>query len=106
MSTIESLGPIAATMSGGLAIILTTWNATHQGEYLGIPPTGKQITHRQIDLFSVANGQTVEYWNNVADVKDLLIDIGYLMPRNTTMTTIRTTTTTTDTTQQSPSVDS
>ncbi|MCC2647316.1 MAG: SnoaL-like polyketide cyclase [Nitrososphaeraceae archaeon] len=46
MSTFESLGPIAATMSGGLAIILTTWNATHQGEYLGIPPTGKQITHR------------------------------------------------------------
>lgn len=35
---------------GDLAIILTGWKAIYQGKYLGIPPTNKQVTHRQVDL--------------------------------------------------------
>jgi steroid delta-isomerase-like uncharacterized protein len=36
--------------------------ATHQGELLGIPPTGKQIEVTGFDLFRVASGKIAELW--------------------------------------------
>jgi predicted ester cyclase len=31
--------------------------ATHQGELLGIPPTGKQITNAGINIYRLVNGK-------------------------------------------------
>jgi steroid delta-isomerase-like uncharacterized protein len=35
---------------------------THQGEFQGIPPTGKQIKMKSIDIWRIANGKAVENW--------------------------------------------
>ncbi len=41
-----------------------TGHATHQGEFSGIPATGKAITITGIDMFRIADGKLVEEWLN------------------------------------------
>jgi predicted ester cyclase len=38
------------------------FTGTHQGDFQGIPPTGKQIKVKYIDVWRVANGKLVENW--------------------------------------------
>jgi predicted SnoaL-like aldol condensation-catalyzing enzyme len=47
-----------------------TWSGTHRGAFLGIAPTGKQITIRTIDIWRVQGGRFAEHWD--------VIDIGAL----------------------------
>jgi steroid delta-isomerase-like uncharacterized protein len=44
--------------------VVLRWNArgTHQGELMGIQPTGKQVTLRGIDILRIENGTIVERW--------------------------------------------
>jgi predicted ester cyclase len=35
---------------------------THQGDFQGIPPTGKQVKVKYIDIWRVENGKLVENW--------------------------------------------
>ena len=37
---------------------------THQGAFLGIPPTGKSVGFTGIDIVRIANGRIVEHWGN------------------------------------------
>ena len=39
-----------------------TFRATHQGELMGIPPTGKPISFSGVNLSRLANGQVIEDW--------------------------------------------
>ena len=39
-----------------------SWTATHQGDFLGIPPTGKTITVAGTGIFRVADGKIAEEW--------------------------------------------
>jgi hypothetical protein len=39
-----------------------TFRGTHQGEFISIAPTGKQVTIPGIDIFRVADGKIVELW--------------------------------------------
>lgn len=41
---------------------------THQGEFFGIPPTGKQVTVTGIDILRIAGGKIVERWSNTDDL--------------------------------------
>jgi predicted ester cyclase len=38
------------------------WNATHQGEFFGIPPTGTRATVTEMHIFRIADGKVVERW--------------------------------------------
>jgi predicted ester cyclase len=38
------------------------FTGTHQGDFQGIPPTGKQIKVKTIDIWRVVNGKMVENW--------------------------------------------
>jgi steroid delta-isomerase-like uncharacterized protein len=38
---------------------------THQGEYMGLPATGKSITYNEIIIFRFANGRIAETWGVV-----------------------------------------
>ncbi|MDQ4076957.1 MAG: ester cyclase [Chloroflexota bacterium] len=38
------------------------WEGTHQGEFQGIPPTGRRVKISYIDIWRVENGQFVENW--------------------------------------------
>lgn len=36
---------------------------THKGEYMGIPPTGKQVTFRGISILRIEGSKIVEMWS-------------------------------------------
>jgi steroid delta-isomerase-like uncharacterized protein len=48
---------------------------THQGEFFGIPATGKHISWKIIDIMSIRNGKVTEHWV-VADVMSLMQQLG------------------------------
>jgi len=45
-------------------VVRWTWNATHTGEFMGIPPTGRQISVAGISIHRFADGKFVESWVN------------------------------------------
>ncbi|MFF7368199.1 ester cyclase [Streptomyces tricolor] len=48
---------------GDRACARWTWNATHQGDFLGIAPTGRQVTMTGMTLFRfAADGKIAELW--------------------------------------------
>jgi len=57
-STIEDL-----FAEGDKVVLRFTFHGTHQGEFMGIGPTGKQVTMAGIDIFRIADGKIVELWN-------------------------------------------
>jgi steroid delta-isomerase-like uncharacterized protein len=38
------------------------YNGTHQGVYLGVPPTGRKLRFTSCDIFAVKDGLIVEHW--------------------------------------------
>ena len=69
--------------------VLWKFSGTQQGEYLGIPATGKPVTFRLAEFMKFSNGKITEYWP-VPDATDLYLDIGYLVHRNATNATATT----------------
>jgi len=51
------------------------FTGTHQGDFQGIPPTGKQIKVKTIDIWRVVNGKMVENWVQM-DMLGLMQQIG------------------------------
>jgi predicted ester cyclase len=51
--------------------------ATHTGEFMGIPASGKQITVPMIGIARVTDGQVTQLWNS-PDQLGLLQQIGAL----------------------------
>jgi steroid delta-isomerase-like uncharacterized protein len=49
---------------GDLVASRWTGRGTHQGDLMGIPPTGKQVTVSGITISRVKNGKVVEEWSN------------------------------------------
>lgn len=50
--------------------VVTRWTAraTHQGEFFGIPPTGKQGTVTGISIDRITEGKVAECWTNADDL--------------------------------------
>lgn len=48
---------------------------THKGEFQGIPPTGKQINVKFMDVWRFENGKFVEYWGQ-ADFLGMMQQLG------------------------------
>jgi predicted ester cyclase len=40
-----------------------TLRGTHQGEFMGIPPTGHQVSIELVDIVRIAGGKVVEHWS-------------------------------------------
>jgi predicted ester cyclase len=53
----------------------STMRGTHHGEFLGIAPTGRQVTVGLVDVLRVENGKFVEQWGG-PDLLDLLRQLG------------------------------
>ena len=54
-----------------------TFHGTHQGEFMSIPPTGKQVSIGLIDIVRVAGGQVVEHWS-IGDNLGMLQQLGVI----------------------------
>jgi steroid delta-isomerase-like uncharacterized protein len=52
-----------------------TVRGTHEGQFQGISPTGKQVTITGISIYRIANGKIVEGWTN-ADMLGLMQQLG------------------------------
>jgi predicted ester cyclase len=48
---------------------------THQGEYNGLPPTGKSVSYNEIFIMRFVNGRIAEIWG-VVDVFSQLRQLG------------------------------
>jgi steroid delta-isomerase-like uncharacterized protein len=55
----------------------TTVTGTHQGEFMGVGPTGKSVTYNEMFMFRFADGRVVETWG-VVDVYAQMKQIGVI----------------------------
>jgi len=58
-----------------------TVHATHLGEFLGIPPTGKAVTFWGIDILRIVNGRITDIWH-LEDQLNVLQQLG-IVPDDT-----------------------
>ena len=47
---------------GDKVVRRVTWRGTHQGEFGGIPPTGKPVTVTGMRIFRIEDGKIAEEW--------------------------------------------
>ena len=59
--------------------VVARWvtQGTHQGELMGIPPTGKPVTVTGIDVFRIAGGKIAEHWAEF-DMLGLMQQLGVI----------------------------
>ena len=60
---------------GDKVVARNTVTGTHQGEYMGLPPTGKSITYNEIFIVRFAGGRIAETWG-VVDVLSQMRQLG------------------------------
>jgi len=60
---------------GDKVVMRDTVTGTHQGEYMGIPPTGKSVTYSEIFIARFAGGRIAETWG-VVDVFSQMKQLG------------------------------
>lgn len=48
---------------GDKVVVRSTMRGTHKGEYLGIAPTGKEITATAINIYRIVDGKLLEEWS-------------------------------------------
>ena len=62
-TTIEDL-----IAEGDKVVVSATFSGTHQGAFMGIPPTGKHFTQRQIHILCITDGKLAEHWAVMDDL--------------------------------------
>ena len=62
---------------GDKVVFRNTVTGTHDGEHLGLPPTGKPVTYNEIFIARFANGRIVETWG-VVDVLSQMKQLGVI----------------------------
>jgi predicted ester cyclase len=71
----------AQLSDGDLVANRGTFVGTHQGEFMGVPATGKQVTVQFMDMWRLENGQAVENWVRL-DMMGLMVQLGVVPPPN------------------------
>jgi predicted ester cyclase len=61
-------GQEAHIAEGDLVAERFTARGTHQGELMGVAPTGREVTLAGINIFRVQDGQLVERWGRTDDL--------------------------------------
>ena len=60
---------------GDKVLLCYTFHGTHQGQWRGIPPTGKPVTFTGMLVYRFDDGKIAEGWEN-ADILGLLQQLG------------------------------
>jgi len=50
---------------GDRVVVRNTWRGTFRGPWMGIPPTGKEVTWTGIVMWKVNNGKITDRWANI-----------------------------------------
>jgi steroid delta-isomerase-like uncharacterized protein len=50
---------------GSKVVIRMTWRGTQDGEFMGMPPSGKSVSIGVIDIIRIADGKFVEHWGQI-----------------------------------------
>ncbi|MFC4591029.1 ester cyclase [Sphaerisporangium corydalis] len=64
-------------VQGDKVVYRNTVTGTHQGEYMGVPPTGRSITYQEIFIFRFADGRIAETWG-VVDLLSQMRQLGVI----------------------------
>jgi predicted ester cyclase len=57
-----------------------TITGTHQGDFMGVPPTGRSVSFRYLDLWRIEDGRFVETWVQM-DTMGLMQQLGAVPAR-------------------------
>ncbi len=60
---------------GDKVVTRVSFQGTHQGEFNGIAPTGKQVKYSGMAMDRIANGKVVEMWH-MMNIQELLRQLG------------------------------
>jgi steroid delta-isomerase-like uncharacterized protein len=64
---------------GDKVVIRFTFRGTHTNEFMGIPPTGKQVAYGIITIYRIADGKIAEVWSE-ADMMGMMQQLGLVPP--------------------------
>ncbi len=64
---------------GDKVVSRVNFSMKHTGEFMGIPPTNKQVTQEGIDILRIAGGKVVERWG-LFDNMALMQQLGAMPP--------------------------
>jgi steroid delta-isomerase-like uncharacterized protein len=62
---------------GDKVVARNSVTGTHQGDYMGLEPTGKSVTYNEIFIFRFVNGRVAETWG-VVDVLSQMKQLGMI----------------------------
>jgi steroid delta-isomerase-like uncharacterized protein len=62
---------------GDKVAIRSTWRGTQQGEFMGIPPTGKAVSYAGIDIMKFSGEAVSEHWG-LSDNMTMMTQLGLL----------------------------
>ena len=54
-----------------------TFHGSHEGEFMGIPPSGRSVTMSLIDIVRITEGRVVEHWS-VGDTLGMMQQLGVI----------------------------
>lgn len=63
----------------GYVVVRAKITGTQQGEFMSVPPTGKEVTIPNITIFGVDNGKIVERWT-LFDALGMMAQLGAVPP--------------------------
>jgi steroid delta-isomerase-like uncharacterized protein len=69
------MDPHEVLVDGDLACVRSTMSGTHEGDFMGMPPSGKRFEVTGFDLVRVRDGQVVEHWG-VMDAMKMMQQLG------------------------------
>lgn len=57
-----SFTPVTEVAEGDRVVVQWEMVGTHQGEFLGLAPSGEQVTVRGVDIITVVDGKCTDHW--------------------------------------------
>ena len=67
---------------GDLVTVHATYRGRHTGEFMGIPPTGREVAYGYVHVLRYRDGKAVEHWS-VSDTMTLMQQLGVAQGRPT-----------------------
>jgi steroid delta-isomerase-like uncharacterized protein len=68
-----TIGDVIA--EGDKVVVRMTWTGTQQGEFMGMPSSGKPMSIGVIDIFRMEEGKLVEHWG-LSDTMSMMEQLG------------------------------